>query len=210
MSLFILQAMLLASAVSIDALLASFAYGSQKIRIPAGSLLIISLICSAVLGLTLFLGGVLAGWIDDGLASMLSFTILFGLGILRIFDSGLKNWLRRRGDLGGQIKFSVLNLKFILKVYIDPKTADIDGSRTLSPAEAAALALALSLDGVAAGLGAGLFGAGALLTVGTTFGLTAAAVAAGCRLGSRLTARFTTDVSWLSGVLLILLAVLQL
>jgi len=148
--------------------------------------------------------------VGDQLAAALSFAILFGLGLLRIFDSGLKNWIRRRGDLGGQIKFSAFNLKFILQIYIDPGTADADGSRTLSPAEAAALALALSLDGIAAGLGAGLFGAGALLTVGVTFGLTMAAVAVGCRLGGRLATRLTADISWLSGVLLILLAVLQL
>ena len=200
----------MASALSVDALLASFAYGSQKIRIPLGSVLVISLICSAVLGVTLFLGALAGGLIDDSLATVLSFTILFGLGLLRIFDSGLKNWIRRRGDLGGQIQFSLFSLRFILQVYLDPKAADIDASRRLSPAEATALALALSLDGIAAGLGAGLFGAGAFLTTGMTFGLTTAAVTAGCRLGGRFAARLTADVSWVSGVLLILLAVLQL
>ncbi|MCL2563878.1 MAG: manganese efflux pump [Oscillospiraceae bacterium] len=206
----VFQAIILASALSVDALLASFAYGSQKIRIPVGSLLVISLICSGVLGLTLLLGGVMGEWMDDSLAAMFSFMILFGLGVIRVCDSSLKNWIRRRGDLGGQIKFSAFNLRFILQVYADPKTADADGSRTLSLPEAAALAIALSLDGIAAGLGAGLLGAGALLTVGVTFGLTVCAVAVGCRLGGRLAARVTADVSWVSGALLMLLAVLQL
>jgi len=205
-----LQALILAAAISADALVASFAYGSQKIRIPARSLCIISLICSGVLGLTLLLGARIGDWIDDQLAATLSFAILFGLGILRIFDSGLKNWIRRRGEAGGEIKFSAFNLKFILQVYADPKVADVDGSRTLSPFEATVLALALSLDGIAVGLGAGLMGAGALLTVGVTFLLTVTAVALGCRLGGRLAGRFTADISWVSGGLLILLAALQL
>ena len=206
----ILQAVLLAAALSVDALAASFAYGSQKLRIPVGSMLVISLVCSAVLGLTLLLGTQMGEWMSDSLAAALSFTILFGLGILRVFDSGLKNWIRRRGAPGGQIQFSAFRLNFILRVYADPKTADFDGSRTLSLSEATALAAALSLDGVAAGLGAGLFGAGALLAVGVTFALTLLAVAAGCRLGSRLATRLTADISWISGALLILLAVLQL
>ena len=206
----IFEALILASALSADALLASFAYGSQKIRIPVGSLFLICLICSALLGVGLFLGAAAGEWMDDRLAAILSFTILFGLGVLRIFDSWLKNALRRRRGLGGQVKFSLFNLKFILKVYIDPKTADMDGSRTLSLTEASALALALSLDGLAAGLGAGLFGAGIPLTLGMTFLLTLAAVAAGCKLGGRLADRLTADISWLSGGLLILLALLQL
>ena len=206
----ILQAVILAGAVSVDALLAAFAYGSQKIRVPAGAVLVVSLICSGVLGLTLLLGERLGQWMPDYLAAWFSFSILFGLGLIRVFDSGLKNWIRHRGDGGGQVKFSAFNLKFILQVYADPKTADADGSRTLSSAEAAALALALSLDGIAAGLGAGLLGAGILLTVSAAFCLTAAAVAVGCRLGGKLAARLTADVSWISGGLLILLALLQL
>jgi len=206
----VFEAVILASALSVDALLASFAYGSQKIRIPAGSLFIICAICSALLGVGLFLGALASGWMGEGLAAALSFTILFGLGVLRICDSWLKNALRRRGGLGGQIKFSVFNLKFILQVYADPKAADRDGSRTLSPAEALVLALALALDSLAAGLGAGLFGAGALLTMGMTFLLTLVAVAGGSGLGARLADRLTADVSWFSGGLLILLAVLQL
>ncbi|MCL2589096.1 MAG: sporulation membrane protein YtaF [Oscillospiraceae bacterium] len=206
----ILQAALLAGAVSIDALAASFAYGSQKIRIPLRSLIIISLICSGVLGVTLLLGAQMGEWIDDSLAAVLSFTILFGLGLLRVCDSGLKNWIRRRGDTGGQIKFSAFNLKFILQIYADPKAADADGSRVLSLGEAAVLALALSLDGIAAGLGAGLSGAGAWLVTGMTFGLTVLAVALGCRLGGRLAERLRVDLSWISGGLLILLAILQL
>ena len=206
----ILEALILAAAISVDALAASFAYGSQKIRIPVRSLFVVSLICSVVLGLTLLVGAQMGEWIGARSAAMLSFTILFGLGLIRICDSWLKNWIRKRRDLSGQIKFSAFNLKFILQVYADPKAADADGSRVLSVGEAAVLAVALSLDGIAAGLGAGLFGAGAWITTGAAFLLTLTAVATGCRLGGRLAAKLTADISWISGGLLILLAVLQL
>lgn len=206
----IIQAVLLAAALSVDALLASFAYGSQRIKIPLPSLVVLGLICSGTLGLTLYLGAEAGGLVSANAARWLSFSILFGLGLLRVFDSWLKHWIRKRGHRGGQIQFKVFRLNFILQVYADPKTADLDGSRTLSAGEAATLAVALSLDGLAAGLGAGLMGANLWMTTGATFLLTVGAVALGCLLGRRLARRANVDISWISGGLLILLAVLQL
>jgi len=205
----IIEAVLLAAALSVDALLASFAYGSQKIKIPLPSLVVLGLICSGVLGFTLFLGAEAGGLVSEGVARWLSFAILFGLGLMRVFDSWLKHWIRKRGSRGGRITFTMFRLNFILQIYADPKVADRDGSRSLSAGEAAALAVALSLDGIAAGLGAGLMGASLWLTTGATFLLTIAAVALGCRLGGRLAGRMQADISWISGGLLILLAVLQ-
>ena len=206
----VLEALILAAALSIDALIASFAYGSQKIKVPLGSVLLISLICSGMLGFTLLLGAQAAAFISEGLATGISFAILFGLGLLRVCDSSLKNWIQRNELLKGEIKFSLFHFKFILKVYADPKWADVDGSRTLSLKEAAALSVALSLDSIAAGLGVGLSGAGALLSLGLLFLLTVAAIGTGCGLGGKFANKLDTDISWVSGSLLILLAVLQL
>ena len=193
-----------------DALFASFAYGSRKIQIPIRSILLISFICSGVLGLTLLLGAQIAGFFDENVAAWLGFGILFILGFIRIFDSWLKNWIRKRGTPNGEIKLRVFRLRFILQVYIDPPAADADGSRTLSAGEAAALAIALSLDAIAAGLGIGLGGSGFLPVTIIKFFMTMFAVFVGCKLGDKLAAKVDKDLSWLSGCLLILLAVLQI
>ncbi|MCL2828286.1 MAG: manganese efflux pump [Oscillospiraceae bacterium] len=206
----IVEILILVFALSIDALVASFAYGSQKIKIPVRSVLTLSLICSGILALALYLGTQAAMYIDERLIGGISFAILFGLGLMRICDSSLKNWIRRRENHTSQINFSAFNLKFVLQVYADPNMADVDASRILSPREALALAVALSLDSIAAGLGAGLLGAGIPLAAGLMAILTAVAVVAGCALGGKLAHRLTADISWLSGVLLIILAVLQL
>ena len=206
----VFEAFILVSALSIDALLASFAYGSQGIKIPPRSVLILSFICSGILALTLYLGAQAALHFDERLTSGASFFILFGLGLLRICDSSLKNWIRKQDNQAGQINFSAFNLTFILKVYADPNMADVDASRTLSLREAIPLAVALSLDSIAAGLGAGLMGTHIPLTIALMLLLTAAAVMAGCGLGRKLAHRLTADISWLSGALLILLAILSL
>lgn len=57
-----LQAFLLVTALSIDAFAASFAYGSKKIKIPASSIIVINLICSAILALALLLEPPLRIW----------------------------------------------------------------------------------------------------------------------------------------------------
>ena len=208
--LLIFQVCLLAAALSIDALLAAFAYGSRNIQIPIRSVLLISLICSGILGLTLLLGAQIASLFNEGAAAWLSFGILFTLGVIRVFDSWLKNWIRRRGSSGSELKLQLFRLNFILQIYADPQTADLDGSRTLSAREAAALAVALSLDAIAAGLGIGLGGAIFLPATGLTFLTTAAAVLIGCKLGGKLAQKVDRDLSWLSGGLLIFLAVLQI
>lgn len=207
----VFSALLLAAAVSVDAFLACFAYGSQNIRIAPRAGLIISLVCSAIFAAALFLGAQIALFVDTRVLDGLSFLILFGVGLVRICDSSLKHWIKRNENLQGQINFSVFNLKFILQVYADPESADIDASRTLSPREAFALAVALSLDGIAVGIGAGLGGVGGMiLSVALTFVMTVLAVYLGCKLGTRFARKFRMDLAWLSGGLLILLAVLRL
>ncbi len=52
--------------------------------------------------------------------------------------------------------FRALHFQFFLSVYADPCKADADASKSLSVPESVCLALAMSLDGVAAGFGAAL------------------------------------------------------
>ena len=207
--LLLLQMFLLAAAVSVDALFASFAYGSRNIQIPMKSVLLISLICSGILGLTLLLGAQMASFFEEGFAAWLGFGILFAIGLIRICDSWLKNWIRKCGVSGSELKLQAFRLQFILQIYADPQAADLDGSRTLSVGEATALAVALSLDAIAAGLGIGLSGMVFLPATVFSFLMTIGAVLLGCRLGGKVAERVNKDLSWLSGGLLMLLAVLQ-
>ena len=205
-----LEALLLVTALSVDAFVASFAYGANKIRIPLSSVAVINLICSLILGLALFLGFSVRPWLPDQLTKWFCFSILLVLGIAKLFDSSLKALIRRHSSLHKQIRFSFLHLGFILHIYADPPIADADDSRVLSPAEAASLALAVSLDGLAVGFGAGLGNAGCLEAVLFSLLLGAGAVICGSRLGCKAADRFSLDLSWLGGLLLILLALMKL
>ena len=117
--------------------------------------------------------------------------------------------LRRHGGGQREFRFSALRLHFILQIYADPEEADADDSRVLSLREAAALAAALSLDGLAAGFGSGLTGSGTALLLVLSFAATAGAVSFGCRTGARLARGARRDLSWAGGALLLLLAAVR-
>ena len=76
----------------------------------------------------------------------------------------------------------------------------------LSPVEDLSLGLALSLDSAAAGFGAGMMVTHLPLTILLSLLLNTAAVLLGSFLGRTLAKRSSLDLSWLSGLLLMGLA----
>ncbi len=209
-SLVILEALLLACALSLDAFFASFAYGSKKIKIPLKSILIINLICSGVTGLSLLAGTALRQYIPDRFTVAISVVILLMLGAAKLLDSITKAIIRKHNNFSKEIKFSLLNFKFILNLYANPEDADIDGSNTLSAAEAAALAAALSLDGITVGLGAAVGNTNGVAVFVCSLATNMIAVLLGSVAGDKLARKTPFDFSWLSGVILIALAILKL
>jgi len=140
----------------------------------------------------------------------LSFSILFIIGIIKLFDSITKSIIRKHTELHKEIKFSVFNFKFILRLYADPEAADIDVSKSISPKEASWLALSLSLDGIAVGFGAAMMGVNGLTLVLFTLFIGFMALFLGSRVGNRCADKLKFNISWVAGVMLIGLAFMQL
>ena len=206
----ILEPLVLVTALSVDAFVASFAYGTNQIKIPFRSVAVISGICSAILGVSLFLGSLVRPFMPEHLAGVLCFSILFLLGIAKLCDSAIKSLIRRSQGIHKKISFSAMHLRFILDVYANPENADSDCSKSLSAAEAAPLAIALSLDGLAVGFGAALSEAAPLRAVLFSLVATVIAVCAGSLTGNKVAEKIPLDLSWVSGLLLIVLAFLKL
>lgn len=204
------EALLIVTALSMDAFVSGFAYGADKIKIPFVSVTVINLICCAILAVSLFLGGMVGPYLPKHLTTAICFALLMGLGLSKVFDSAVKSLIRRCNPFKKKIRFSAFHLGFVLNIYADPQQADRDHSNTLSPGEAAYLALALSLDGLAVGFGAGMTDTSALLVVALSLLSNMAGVMLGCWLGDRITRRLRWDLTWLSGVLLVVLAVMKL
>ncbi len=206
---YLLEAAVLALALSLDTFAAGISLGARCIRIPAASLLALSLTCSLSLLVSILLGGLLGDWISPRAANLISCALLCGIGGVRLFDSLVKGLLRRCCESERSFILRFQNLKIFLQVCIDSTQADFNRSNSLSCLEAVSLAVALSLDGLVAGFGSG-FSARAgfsILVFLLSLLCNLLAVLAGCRLGQHLSSCSQKDFSWLAGGMLILLGV---
>jgi len=206
----IFEAIIIAIALSTDAFIASFAYGSNKIKIPFSSMQVISFICTGILGISLLLGTSLKPYLPSELLKIASFIILFILGIVKLLDNLIKSIINKHTIIDKQIKFSVLNLNFILNIYADPKEADLDESKTLSPSEALSLAIALSLDSLAAGFGIAFGNINIFAIIICSLIFSMLSIKSGAFIGNKISDKVPFQLSWLSGILLIFLAFLRL
>lgn len=206
----VLEALILASTLSLDALFASFAYGSNKIKIPFCSVLTINIVCSGFLGISLLLGALLRPYLSQNASKLICFLILFIIGFVKLLDTITKSIIRNHSALSKSIRFSLFNFKLVLSIYADPEKADRDGSKILSLAEAFSLAVALSLDGMAVGFGAALGDVNGIALFLSSFVIGMASVLLGSFVGNKVASVLRFDISWLSGTILIILAFFKL
>lgn len=200
--------MLLVLAMSTDAFFAALSYSTGKIKIPAVSAFVISIISSSVLTASMLISAAAGAFIPESFCRTAGAVLLGVIGITGFCQNGLKSILRKHKG-NGKVSFSCFKIGFVISVYLDETKADADRSKILSPKEAVALALALSVDSVSGGLGAGLSGANILRVCLLSFIFGLMAVAAGGKLGEGLSKK-GPDLSWVSGVFLIVLAAYKL
>lgn len=205
-----MQEFLLVLIVVIDAFFVSFSYGSQGIRIPWSSALLISGVSTVFLVLSSLGAAWVGGQLSREVAVWLSFGILFLLGCLELFQNGLKAALRKRTDAVRQLSFRWSGIAFAVTVYLDETKADADCSKNLSPKEALLLGVILSLDALGAGFGCGLSDHDLPLLCGLSLLMHLAVILLGQRFGKKTAGKLPKPLLNLNGVLLILLAFFQL
>lgn len=201
-------AVLLVLALCMDSFAACFSCGAGKVRIPFSSALIISGVGTGFLAVSLFLSSLAGGLLPPALCQGLSGGILAVLGLGSLFSSVLKRFLRKcRGQK--KLQFQAAGIDCVLSLYLEEQEADLDHSKSLSAREAFLLACALSLDSLVTGFSAGLSLHSVWVRWGTValcfaFGLLT--VSAGGFLGKKLASRGQADLSWVSGMTLLVLA----
>lgn len=200
------QIILLCLALCTDTFVASICYGAGGIHIDwrrAGIMNGIGCLC---LGAALCFGAAVYGLMPEELADGICFASMFLLGLVRLSDSLVKNYINRHCELHKDIRFSFSGLRFILSIYGDPVAADSDKNRSLSVREAACLGLAMSIDSLAAGTFAAFLEIPVGFTLLAVFAFGCTAMAAGEWIGRRLARKMRRDISWVGGVFFLLLA----
>lgn len=204
------QSLILVLSLCIDTFVTSIVYSSNKIKIPVVSGLIIDTICSLFLAISLFFGYLIKDFIPINIASTISFLLLLILGVYRLFEAFFKNLIKKYYDKGSPLTFKIFEFKFILQIYADEIKADLDESKILSPKEAFFLAVALSLDSLTVGFGCSLGSVNYLATVLLSFLVGALLLVLGGYVGRKISKNYNLNLSWLSGVLLIILAFIRI
>lgn len=205
-----LEALLLVFSLCIDTCVASFAYGTDQIKIPLKSSLVLTGISTGFLALSLSIGSLISNAINSKLASILCFSILFLLGIMRLFEGLLKTFLNKKAASPDHVEMNLFNFRLVLKVYADVTLADIDHSKVLSSKEALYLGIVLSLDSLLVGLGAALTPISFYIIIVLSIVINLLAIMVGCFIGRRYARASQSDFSWLSGGILMLLAITKL
>ncbi|KEH99404.1 manganese efflux pump [Clostridium massiliodielmoense] len=205
-----IQSIILVTSLCIDAFVASFGYGTNKIKIPFSSTTVINVVCSTVLAISLFAGSIVRKFLPENLTIAICFGILFILGSLRLFESLFKSHLRKNDLTTKSFTFKIFDINFNLNLSADEDVLDTSNHRILKPGEAFTLALACSLDGMAIGFGSGLAGVNYFQVVGFSLISDMVAVMLGCFLGRKIAEKIDLNLSWLSGTLLLVLAFMKL
>lgn len=204
--------LLMAISSNLDNIGVGLAYGLRNIRISFSANLLIAAITSAGTFLAMSCGQTVSTWFPLDLAK--------GAGSLLLGATGL--WVIWQGlchnNHTGQVQpisqaecccsqsHPVTAFARIYAVISNPAEADLDFSGDISLHEAAILGLALTMNNIAAGLGAGLLGMNSVITTLFVFLLSFLALSAGLYCGTNYTSRrFGQKTFLLSGTLLVII-----
>ena len=193
--------------ISFDTFLFAAAYRSSGIKIPFFSVFVINFICAAVFGISIYLSSVAASFISVGFCRLTGTLIMVAIGILTMVKSLVRNAVKCLND-EKKVSVKMGGLNFVIKLYLDDTAADIDHSKILSPCEAAALALAGSLDSAATGFGCASVGINPVISAVFTFVAGCTAIFLGSLAGRKISS-LGYDLSWVGGILLIIFAVVS-
>ncbi|TLS48423.1 sporulation membrane protein YtaF [Paenibacillus antri] len=227
----------LALAVSLDGLSAGMMYGIRKIRIPAYSIGIVSLLSAFVLFGSMAVGGLFVEWLPERAARWTGAAILIAIGAWAIVQMLLTS--RRESAAGDDpskpsgadasapaeatpaeasaaaektvLQWEIRQFGLIIRIWRTPSMADMDRSGVITASEAVLLGIALSLDSLGAGVGAALIGfppVATSLMIGAACG---ACIAIGVKLGFLLSGwRWIGKLTLLPGCILIVMGFMKL
>lgn len=201
----ILSSLLLALSGNVDNFAVGIAYGVKHLRISVLANLLIAGVSSVGTVISMLAGVAISQVLPNAVANALGSGVLILIGIWGIGET-LKTHKQSRKH-----KQSSSPDELAYTTYIDdPGRVDIDKSRSVELKEAWFLALALTINNLAGGIGGGISGLDIPLTTAFTFSASLLAINGGFWVGDSMS--FRLSGFWpgiLSGVLLIGLGIYE-
>lgn len=206
--------LILGIAISFDGFFVGLTYSLRQIEICRTSLLLISGISGLSILITILCGKFIASFLTAELTEYLGGAILVLVGLWVLIQNFRQNFMegKRHPALEHEvvlISFKIPWLGIVIQILREPVTADFDRSGTINIREAFFLGIALALDAVGAGLGAGLAGAHPVTTPAIVFLFKFLFLSSGSYLGQRIQNYSLLGFSALPGFLLISLGIFK-
>lgn len=161
----ILTVVLLACAVSLDSFMVAFTYGLRRMVLSRRAIIIIGVISGIIFFIAMTVGDLIAVALSEQIAELIGGTLLILLGIWSLF-SFFRSERKEEQTKPFHLKLEIKSLGIVVQILKKPMVADIDQSGKITGLEVMLLAIALSIDAFAAGIGAGLIGMSVLAVAG--------------------------------------------
>lgn len=200
---------ILVSALCLDTFVASTAYGTNQIRLSHKQITVFNGICCLCLGISLLFGTFLDSQIPETFTKEICFISFLFLGCLRLFDSGICHYLQHHKFIHKNTSLTLSHLNLIIDIYIDPVEADTDHNQCLSWKEVIFFSLAMSIDSLFTGIMAAFLKVSIPMTIATAFFIGELFTYLGLYIGHKISSHCPKDLTWLGGILFILLAFLK-
>lgn len=192
-----LEILLLLIIFSLDTLLVSMSYSINKITLSFKSCLIIASICSLSLLFALLISNTFKNFFNPDLGNIISFIILGLLGIYNLVQEKVKAIISKYKNK-------------IVNIYLDQTNADLDNSKNLNCKEAILLSIILSLDSLVGGISIGFMKYNIFLILLESIIINISFINIGSIIGKKLNTIINFNTSYITGIILILLAILKI
>lgn len=201
----IIPSILLAFSASLDSLIIGIAYGIKNIKIKLFINIIIASIVTLGTFLSMVLGAILINFLPIYICNYIGATLLIIVGLWMTFD-----YFKEQRNLNRNNNDRIESLNYDEILY-NNKTADADGSGNIELKEAISLALALSINNFALGIGASMSGISIPLTTISTFIFSVLILIVGLKIGNSFLSKiFGKYSSLLSALIIIVMGIVQL
>ncbi len=206
--------LLMAISCNLDNVGIGIAYGARGISIPLGSNLLIAAITTLGTFLSTAFGRSLFLFLKPETANHLGSAILIGAGVwVAVYDSVASASQVLHASENAAVMSAAPRSFFrrVLAILNNPCSADTDHSSHIDLKEGSVLGLALTLNNIANGVGAGLIGLNIVWLAVSVFLFSIATIVAGLMIGGRYGNRVFGRYSGLAaGLLLICIGIFEL
>ncbi len=209
----IIESLLTAVALSIDAFAIGLSYGIREIKFSQTVIFIISFISVSILAASMFLGSILETFLSINAAAIISFLILLGLGLSFLLEGYIKQLVSKKRKMNEENLAHITISKWgvVVNVFVDCEEKDTDTIKDITFKEAIYLGVALSLDSLGVGFGSAIGNVNFFQVVCFSFLFSILAIPLGLFLGKKFQL-YSENIRtlWISGTILIILGISKL